>query len=346
MLAKLYVALPFSLLMSDQAAYTLLTYQDGEYEVTLDLPVKSETPPSRDAPDHIKLNGKPAFLADVLTLTFRKSSFRRASGSEIDPPDDVMNRAIGSFLARLKYVARAPQVHPIELPKCPWRLQYLNDDGTELPQEGDLIRGRGTLTFAFSYIACDPALWEHIHSLPQDFVPPPWNALLVDSVGALPHVGTAVVLAATALEVLIADVLKSLSTESPIPKALWSWINDRGDWQKEPSVEEQFSVLLEILCGHSLKEDNSLWEAFRNLRKARNSFVHEGIPAIGRSAVTSEEAHLLIAKANQIVERLREWLPDKLKWPVFKHEVQLEFGKTLMRGAESPSMPGDSTHGA
>ena len=331
MLATLHVALPFTLLMPEESEYRLYIYDDGEYEVTVDLPVKSDRPPSPDTPERLRIHGKPGFLADALTVKFRKPTFNRASQSDIDPPYEVLNRAIGSFLARLKYIARAPQVHTIELPKCPWRIQYLNDDGTPLSPEEGFVRGRGSVSFSFSFIACDPALWDHIHSLPPDFQPPPWHSLLVDSRGALPHVGTAVVLAATALEVLIADVLKQLFSKSTIPPSLWAWINDRGDWQKEPSVEEQYSVLLEVLCGHSLKEDNGLWEAFKNLRKARNSFVHEGVPKIAKSGVTAEEALALIAKADQIAEKVRQWLPEELRWPAFFHEVPVEFGKLLIR---------------
>ena len=239
------------------------------------------------------------------------------------------------YLSRLKYVARAPQVHLIKLPECPWSLEYLCDDGTELPQEAGLVRRRGALNFSFPYIACDPALWDHIHSLPPEFEPPAWHTLLVDSRGVLPHVGTAVVLAATALEVLIADVLNHLFDMSEIPEPLWSWINDRSDWQKEPSVEEQYSVLLEGLSGHSLKEDNALWEAFKNLRKARNSFVHEGVPRIGRCVVTSIEALAMIGRADQIAEKVGEWLPEELRWPVFVQPVQVEFGKVLLRAPKA-----------
>lgn len=336
MLAVLHVALPFNLLMPEHTPYTLYTYADGSYQVMLGLPVRSGRPLPSDAPEHFLMDGKPAFVADALTVKFRKDGFHRALRSEIDPPYEVINRSLALFLSRLKYLARAPQIHQIELPACQWRLQYLNDDETELQQEEGFLRGRGTISFAFSYIACGPALWDSVHSLAPDFEAPPWHALLVDSRGALPHVGTAVVLAATALEVLISDVLKHLFARSTIPADLWNWVNDRGHWQKEPSVEEQYSILLKVLCGHSLKEDNALWEAFKNLRAARNSFVHEGIPRIGRAVLTATDALTLIAKADQIAERVRDWLPEPLRWPQFAHEVHVEFTKQLIGPANAP----------
>lgn len=330
MIAVLHLALPFNLLVPEQTQYTLYSYDDGPYRVTTGLPVRSGRPLPPDAPERALLNGVPAFVADALTVKFHKDHFNRRLQSEIDPPYEVINRALTGFLSRLKYLSRAYQVHQIELPDSQWRLRYLNDDETELQQEEGLLRGRGTISFELSYIACDPSLWDEIHLLPADFKPPPWHALLVDSRGALPHVGTAVVLAAAALEVLVADVLKQLFAQSAIPSELWDWINDRGDWQKEPSVEEQYSVLLKVLCGHSLKEDNLLWEGFKNLRAARNSFVHEGVAKVGRSVVTAADAMALIARADQIAEKVRDWLPNALRWPTFVHQVQVEVHKSLI----------------
>jgi hypothetical protein len=47
--------------------------------------------------------------------------------------------------------------------------------------------------------------------------------------------------------------------------------------RREPTVEDQFSVLLSVLVGHSLKDNARLWERLVNLRDARNSFVHTGV---------------------------------------------------------------------
>lgn len=339
MLALVHIALPFDLILPTGAQYQLRTFQDGDLHVTIGLPVPSGKPPTPDTPEHVVINDQPAFIADAMVLQFRKDSFVRDIASEIDPSLETVGRWAAFFLDRLKFVAKAPQVRPVDIAACRWRYQYLNDDGTELPKEEGKVRGRGTAQFSWSYIACDPNLWELLHSLPEDFTAPAWNTLLVDARGALPHVGTAVVLAATALEVLIAELLTKLAAESALPQRLWKWINDRGDWQKEPSVEEQYSVLLEVLTGHSLKEDNGLWEGLKNIRNARNSFVHEGCARIGRTSVSNEDAAALIQKADQIALKLREWLPENLKWPVFDHTVKIEVGKVILANPPSPPEP-------
>jgi hypothetical protein len=165
-------------------------------------------------------------------------------------------------------------------------------------------------------------------SLPATFEPPAWHTLLLDAQAALPHVGTAVVLAATALEVFIADLLNLLAKESAAPKPLWDWIVDRDDdFFKQPTVSEQFDTLLKVFTGHSLKEENVLWQAFANLKNARNKFVHEGVARIGNSesSVSQADALALLGHAGAIVEQVREWIPEKHQWPVFVSSSKIQF---------------------
>lgn len=341
MLAKLHVMVPFDLTLPLGEEYKVYTYEQDGYEIIFEVPSSSGKPASPEMPEHVLINGKPTVQADVLTITFRKESFARQSQSPIDPPELLIQRVLRSFLERLKYVAKAPQVKVIDFPGCPWQLKYLNDDGSELQKVEGLVRGRGTLKFGFSYICCDPALWDLLFSLPDDFAVPAWHTLLVDSRGVLPHVGTAIVLAATALEVFIAELLDRLVKQATVPEPLWAWINDRGNWQKEPSVEEQFDALLKILSGHSLKEDNALWEGLKNLRSARNSFVHEGVSKLGNNPITAAETMQLIARADEIVSKIRDWIPENCRWPVFQHTIQLEVRKTIS-GPSNPPLNSDA----
>lgn len=329
MQALLQIKLPYDLLVPDGAEYRVLGFERDGYRVLFDVPRRTDRPAAPELPDHLELNGQPAFLADVLALRFYKESFSRQESSPIDPPESLINYSLHSFLSRLKYVAKAPQVRPLEFPSCPWDLRYLQDDGSQLEETAGLVRGRGVGQFGITSIACDPKLWDLVFSLPHDFEPPAWHTLLVDARGALPHVGTAVVLAATALEVFVAEVLTSLAKDSVVPPNLWAWINDRGNWQKEPSVEEQFDVLLKVLAGHSLKEDNALWETLKSLRNARNSFVHDGAPKVGGTSLSHADAMSLIDRADKIVTAVRGWLPERLKWPVFEYSAELRFGKRL-----------------
>jgi hypothetical protein len=329
MLARLFVLLQFHLTVPEREQFPIFEYEDSGYKVRVFPPMRSERAPAIDGPEQLKIGGVPTFQTDVLRIDFAKESFERGIESPCDPPDTVINRAANSFLLRLRHVTGAAQVHPLNFPFVTWRLQYLNDDESELEKNEKFVRGRGTLQFSFSWIALNNAIWADIHSLPIDYEPPPWEGLLLDANAELPSIGPSIVLAATALEVFIAKVLDQLAVAKNTPPELWKWINQRGDWLREPTVEEQYDELLKFFTGHSLKEEQKLWEFFKNLKTARNSFVHEGVAKVGGSPLNAEVARKLIISASEIIQKVKEWLPQELHWPEFKHVIQVEAFRQL-----------------
>ena len=92
-----------------------------------------------------------------------------------------------------------------------------------------------------------------MHELPDDYQPLPWDVLLLDAQAELPKIGTAIVLAATALEVFIAGILDQLAKEKAVPEELWSWISEREDYHQQPTLVEQYNDLLHFFTGHSLR---------------------------------------------------------------------------------------------
>lgn len=329
MLARLLVLLPFSLTVPEGERFPIYEYLDQGYTVRIFPPSRSDRPRPVDEVEEISMDGVPAFQADALRIDFHKESFDRAKDSFFDPPEEVVRRAVNSFLIRLRHVARAAQVRPLDYPRVTWRIRYLNDDETELAVDEKLVRGRGGLQFSLSWIALNKQVWEEIHGLPPDYEPPPWEELLLDARSELPRVGPAVVLAATALEVFISSILGRLAVLRAVPPGLWTWINQRGEHLREPTVEEQYDALLEFFIGRSLKTEAKLWESFKNLKTARNSFVHEGIAKVGGTSVSIETARTLVSSASEIISKVREWLPQELHWPVFKHTIRVEAVKKL-----------------
>lgn len=206
----------------------------------------------------------------------------------------------------------------------------MNDDESELKEEAGLVRGRGTLQWSFSFVALTNKIWDDVFSLPPDYEPPPWEGLLLDATIEMPSIGPALVLTATALEVFISHILDRLAPTKVIPPELWEWINKRGNRLKEPTLDEQYDTIIKLFTGHSLKEDQVLWESFKNLKDARNSFVHEGIAKIGETRVTTETAQTLIGSASKIISKIKEWLPKELHWPEFKYELSVEVEKRLI----------------
>ena len=324
MIARLGIAAPFLMAVPDSESFTVRAYLDSGCEVHIYPPMRSTEPLRADVPDAVEVNGKAAFFADLIRIDFVKDTFDRGEKGalDFDPPMEVISRAISSFCVRYRYVGRAPQVSPIPFPASTFRLEYLNDDGTPLEKEEGKSRARMGRGLQMAFVAMSPEIWEQIHTLAPDWQPPRWHDLLLDAQGALPRVGTAVVLAATALEVFIADTLDALAARGGVHPSLWEWINKRKDIDKNPAVEEQYDVLLKFFVGHSLKEDAALWTAFMNLKTARNKFVHEGAALVGGAEVTPQKAAELVGKARGITAKIREWLPPELQWSDFPEKTQ------------------------
>lgn len=220
-----------------------------------------------------------------------------------------------------------------------WRIDYLTDGGEELVPSPPLLRSRFATPASWRVAGLNAAIWRKVTELPVDFEPYTWDVLLLDAESLLPEVGASVVLAYAALETFIAWSLDQLAPLSPIPPELWQWINDRGDWYKEPSVSERYDRLIKILTGKSLKDEPQLWEALQNLARVRNSFAHEGKPILGGQEVTTEQAMRLIGQAKAIVDWAERLLPGALRRPRFGGIVNWEFQKMLTAPASPEARP-------
>lgn len=329
MIARLLVQLPFEIYIPDGEHFTLYEYDVDLYKIRTCLLLRSKKPSPEDQTDHIVINDVPAFSADVLRIDFIKHSFDRCVISMDDPPVHLMEHAVNSFLIKLRHVGRAPHVRPVSLIDTSWRLQYLNDDETDLPNEEGFYRGRGSIHWSLTFVALTKSVWEDVFQLPPDYQPTPWDELLLDAVGELPNIGAGIVLAATALEVFIARTLDQLAQRSKLSPDIWKWLNGRKDRDRNPSVDEQFDSLLKILSGHSLKEELQLWELFANLKSARNSFVHEGAAKVGGSPIDDSKARQLILAAGDVIKKIQEWLPEDMRSPSFTRTIKLEAVKKI-----------------
>jgi len=234
-------------------------------------------------------------------------------------------------LIKLRFVTRGSAIKPLDFPLTTWRITYLNEDGTELVAEKGLVRARLGRALKLSWIAVNSQVWRNLHSLSPDYIPPSWELLLLDSNDLLPEIGPSIVLAMTALEVFISIFLDQLADRSAIPQDLWKWINNRQLFLQDPTIDDQFDELLKILTGVSLKEKKELWDAFKNLKKARNSFVHEGIAKVGNRALSREDAQRLIGSADKIIRFIKEKLPEDMKWPEFKYAFKVEATMKLFK---------------
>jgi hypothetical protein len=276
-------------------------------------PVDPQTPT-----ELVLIDGHPTIQADAISIQFQADEFDRRTDAD-EPLVELGFRMANDLLARLRTLGRAGQ--PIAPNSTAWRLVYANDDGSELEPKEGLRRGLGGVSWRWQLFGLRPDLWKAAAALPNDFEPTAWDTLLLDAVDLLPDVGPAIVLAFAAIETRIDRALDVLAAQAGLSDELWEWITQReGDYRKEPSMTEQVDSLLKAVSGHSLKEDGRLWEAFQNVRQARNTFVHEGRARIGPQALASERASQLVALSGDIIDWIEGLLPDGHQRPRYQAE--------------------------
>lgn len=331
MLARFNVFLPYQLTIPNNAALKTYEIVKDEYKIRFLFPQRSSNPPSTKHPEKIKIDDQEAFGADTLVIEFQKSQFDRSKNILCDPPESFVEDIVNWFLNRVRLVSNATNIYPVNLSKdIPWELKYLTDEGQELPIEEHLCRGRYKQTREFSYAAVTTAIWDDVFNLPQNFEIPLWKTLLLDAGKILSDSGPAIVLAYSALEVFINEILNLMAANSKLSPQFWTWLKQdgpKGDYRKAPSTSDKFDMLLKELSGTSLKSNPMLWEKFKDIHSARNNFVHKGKLEIGRKnpkPINNAEIQELITYAYEIMNYIREFIPDELKWPLFNHQFKGE----------------------
>jgi hypothetical protein len=266
------------------------------------------------------LNGKEMLRCNLLQIDLKKDVFNRTIGQTDNVPLEMAFEIANSFLLRLRTVTQAAYVKPLDADPAPWLLEFLSDDEKPLEPEPGKFRKKNGAFFKVRASALTEGIWEKINSLPLGFKPAAYDRLLLDAEAMLSDLGPAIVLAFSALETLIPATLRALVQQTNANSELWEWIQSRNDdYNKEPSVSEEFDVLLKALSGVSLKDNQHLWQAFQNLRSARNNFVHNGVLGIGKEgkiALSKSDVWELIGKAKEIVSFVENLLPEDLRRPI------------------------------
>jgi hypothetical protein len=212
MIGRLLIFLNFKLDIPDGETFSVYRYQIEGYEVRFYPPMRSDRlPPRGNDASQVKIDGVEASQTDVLRIDFYKEDFDRRIETYIDPPEKLINEIINFFIIRLRHVGKVPQIKAVNFPLCDWRIQYLNDDGTDLEKMEGYVRTRFTSSFSLSCIALTKKVWDSVHGLESDYSPPPWESLLLDADADLPSIGPSIVLAATALEVFISKILDQMA---------------------------------------------------------------------------------------------------------------------------------------
>lgn len=330
MLARLTVEVPFDIAISSIANFKIYGYKADDYIVRV-LPPSYPIPARTESIQDVTVEGEPGVTATMLHIEFQKETLDLRSGKE--PPMDLMQEIVGSLLYRLRHVMRSPQVKGPEHGLGNARIEYLNDDGTELKPGKGLPRARMSRALKFSWVAVTPKIWEEVNNLPIDYKAQLWDDLLIEAKGETARAGLALVLSCTALEVLIETILSRFTPEKDSAASEWA----KKIRNKNPA--EQYSKLLKTVSGHSLEEESKLWQGLNDLVDARNNFVHEGVAVFGKNRieVDAKKTSEFIEITEKIVEKIRSWVPEEMRWKVFSHAADVKVTMMLLPAVESQS---------
>lgn len=359
MIARFSILLPFEFLRSHEADLPPWTFERAGCQVQVLAPVQSaartaNVAPGDITPDNIRelvrpsenaqpsnqifMNHASTLVVDLLQILFRKSGdFNRERDAFVDASTDVPTFPLAieianEFLSRFRMLTGDFRIRNLIATRTLAVLEYLADDGQPVAKDPSKLSGAANHYANTRLNPLPPHVWDAIRTTTAATDGRAWDGLLLDAIGLLPDIGPALVLAATSLETLIADALDSLSgATSVVPQSLWTWINDRGDYRKEPSVLDQYDTLLKVFTGRSLRDETELWEALRNIRDARNSFVHEGKALIGKREVSLADARALLAKAERIVQWVEAFLPETARRPRLTQTISIAVRKQAVR---------------
>ena len=297
----------------------------------------------------IKIDGKETVRANLLQIDFIAArDFDRTFGSELkDPPVDLFFKIADKLIQKIRSVASLPNVRALTSNNAlGWRIEYLTDEGEQLEKEPEKSRSVHSSVTRWQTNVLTRQVWNNAVQDFCDFHPYVWDSLLLDAYAQADDVNAAIVLANAALESAIDFALEVLARESAIPQQSYNWLISRNsDFIRQPSAKEKFNELLFLVSGHSLKTGNEeLWNAFNDLRNARNSMVHSGKAVLkkGKKAVeheiNSRIAKELLGKAREIIDWLEALLPVEVRREKLKSSYQLSFNKNARSGDDDKEM--------
>ena len=279
----------------------------------------------------VKVNGKETIQANLLQIDFKtgRDYNRTRGGKEVDPPLKSFLAVANGFLEKFRSIASVPSIKRLTLETIPaWRIKYLTDTGDKLEKDENLVRSVHSIKTKWQSNILTPNLWNKATEDFMDFTPYVWDSLLLDAHAQSEDTNAAIVLANAALEAAVDFALEVLARSSKVSYQSYEWLANKRDFTKQPSAKEKFDEMLYLVTGRSLKtEEEQLWQAFLNLRDARNSMVHEGKAVIKKGKkkvpVDSQVAANLTKEAAKIIHWLENLLPEELRRQKIKYDYEM-----------------------
>jgi len=271
--------------------------------------------------EFVRMDGQFVCHADLLQIDFFGDGFERRSGTADDPNPTEVERVTRDVVRRLRYTLGAPWFREFPLHKVFWVIRYLADDESELPETAGFVRIRGHAPFEFIFTGFDEHSWHAAQRLGTDFTPLLWESLHLDARFLLPEVGPAIVLAYSAIEAASEQLVRQNALSSQVAQRLL-----------KKRVPDRLDIVASQLIGTTLKADPILWQAFDELRRARNSFAHAGRAMLNGTIVDEHMASALVDRSEPVLRWIESHLPAGLQTskdpyvPVWEYRAPLTAG--------------------
>lgn len=283
------------------------------------------------------LDDQPVIEANLIIIDFQKESFRRerTQGPEaFDPPPATINEVLKRYILSMRSVTQSSTLKFEPIEDIAWAIQYFGDDGSELEEDPALFRMKIRGKIKMSVSAVTESSWKQVQELTESGSEPfTWETLYLDALSALPDHGAAITLTYASLENLINFALNILGPVN-LPPQVWQWIqspSNDNDWRKEPSVSDMYTNVLKIICDKNLKDEEELWKCFTGIRRARNSYVHEGrLLDEQQKALSAQAVRDLVSGAQKIIEWIETLLPPDKRRRM--NTIPVHFEKSLILG--------------
>lgn len=308
MIARLFLWLPYKVLVPIAEPMPLLNFKSEEIEGTLhplqqfshfDGPIPQfRLPPAPSS--RFTLDSQPAAEMDVLVVDVRNPDFDRAikKSARDEPAVRLAFDAANTFLESLREISKSPYIRPVE---NDFVLVFLSDSGDALPEEKDKCRIISQISLRAEIPVVTPDIWKSLLSYTPNIRL--HRTLMLDAHALFPEPAS-LVLAFSAVEAATRLIIETRARAAH-PATVGQWLGSPKRF-REARVESLLRGPVFGLTGIELEKESDFWTGFQDLLDARNSVVHEGRPVIRNRPLDKLSMRPLLTSAEALIARLEE----------------------------------------
>jgi hypothetical protein len=222
--------------------------------------------------------------ADVFPFDNECESLRKTIQSVID-----------YWFTTLRYVSNFVKLKPFEIYRTFYDINFTSDDGEPITiPDLRLIRRVNVL-----YYIITNEMWNEATQIPYEYSLPQWKITLLDSRDLVNNPGSALVLAFSSLEIYINELLIKHVNLFENEQNKYRYLDKIQN--VNTNIYDKFCTLSKKILGFSLKKNDVLFNVFKNIKEARNCFIHNGTLIFNRTEITPVSIVSIINKIESII---------------------------------------------